>query len=202
MEGISDAKRSSFSAERLNRILAICAILISGASFYATYLQARSAEKQVQAMTLPLLQFRHGNYDQERQKIAISFVLENGGVGPAILKRVRFNYRGEEYPSVHDFFGACCGEEWALYQEKFEDVDQAREMGDYSSELLDVIIPGQSIYPFQVTDKTEANEAFWLELNKERWELDLEICYCSLLNECYVTDGKGVFESVRECSRS
>ena len=35
----------SFTTERLNLIFALCAVLISGASFYATYLQASAAEK-------------------------------------------------------------------------------------------------------------------------------------------------------------
>ena len=46
---------NGISSQRLNLILALCAILISAASFYATYLQADSAEKQVKAMTLPLI---------------------------------------------------------------------------------------------------------------------------------------------------
>lgn len=35
----------SFITERLNLIIAVCAVLISGASFYTTYLQANAAEK-------------------------------------------------------------------------------------------------------------------------------------------------------------
>ncbi|MFC1690280.1 hypothetical protein ACFL07_11610 [Pseudomonadota bacterium] len=53
------------SSERLNFIIAVCAILISGASFYATFLQANSAEQQVKAMTWPLIEFTHSNFDVE-----------------------------------------------------------------------------------------------------------------------------------------
>lgn len=193
-------RSEGISTEKLNRIIAVCAILISGASFYATYLQAKSAEKQVQAMTLPLIQFGHGNWDPERKKSAISFRLDNGGVGPAILKRVVFEYRDTEYRSMHDFFAACCGEEWRRYRRSFDDLDQIEAIGDYSKPLVDVIIPGQTSYVFQVTEKTELSEAFWLELNRKRWALGLEACYCSLLDECYVTDGSGVFEPVGTCS--
>jgi len=69
------------SSDRLNFILVLCAILISAASFYAIYLQANSAEKQVKVMTLPLLQFEHGNYDKEKVLRAIYFYIKNAGVG-------------------------------------------------------------------------------------------------------------------------
>ena len=82
------ARRASVSSEQLNFILAVCAILISAASFYAVYLQANSAERQVNAMTLPLIQFSHGDYDTERDTRSIYFSLENAGVGPAIINSV------------------------------------------------------------------------------------------------------------------
>ena len=81
------------STERLSLVLAICAILVSVASFYATYLQADSAKKQVKAMTLPLLQFHHGNYAEQDDKQRLTFGLKNAGVGPAIIKSVMLKYK-------------------------------------------------------------------------------------------------------------
>ncbi|MEM7360057.1 MAG: hypothetical protein AAF431_13225 [Pseudomonadota bacterium] len=197
------SSNSSLSSDRLNFILAICAILISGASFYATYLQAESAEAQVKAMTLPLIQFGHGNYDQERELRVINFELKNAGVGPAIIKSVRLKYQQQEYQSLKDYFVACCDE---ALKESREKQRAAAESGEklettdwVSQPLLDVIIPGQSNYVFQQIYYTPNTDQFWDVLNKERWNLMLNICYCSLLDDCFTTEKNGVVESVSAC---
>ena len=58
-------RKAWFTNERLNLFLALCAI-ISAASFYATYLQANAAERQVKAATWPWLEVMTGNYDEEK----------------------------------------------------------------------------------------------------------------------------------------
>ena len=200
MKDDSPSGSIGLSTERLSLILAICAILISGASFYATYLQADSAEKQVKAMTLPLLQFSHGNYNPSKNKDSISFNLKNAGVGPAIIKTVAFKYKGHEYKSSYEFFGACCRAEWSKYKAAFRNIDDVSDAGEISQPLLDVIIPGQTDYYFQTIDRNDLNNDFWLKLNKERWLLKLEVCYCSLLDECYTTEESGVFNQTKKCS--
>lgn len=199
MKGDASSGQFGISAEQLSLILATCAILISGASFYATYLQAESAEKQVKAMTLPLIQFTHGNYDDNNKQHRISFNLKNAGVGPAIVKKVAFLYKDVTYGSLPEFFGACCGTEWEKYREVLRDVDAASKSGSFSSPLLDVVIPGQTDYDFQVIEKNDASNEFWFKLNDERWRLELRICYCSLLDECFVTEKSGVFDRIEKC---
>ncbi len=103
-----DHSGGAIKSETLNLIIAICAILISGASFYATYLQAQSAERQVQAMTLPVIQFDHGNYDSDLDLGAISFTLKNAGVGPAIVDGIDLVYKEQRFDGVNAFFRACC----------------------------------------------------------------------------------------------
>jgi len=88
-------KNKGFTSEKLNFVLAFCAVLISAASFYATYLQAEAADKQVKAMTLPLLQYGTGNYKEEDREDIIYFTINNAGVVPALIKRLRFKYKGE-----------------------------------------------------------------------------------------------------------
>jgi hypothetical protein len=42
----------------------------------------------------------------------------------------------------------------------------------------------------------------WRALNQERWKLDLEVCYCSLLENCYITEKPGQVQSVSQCPAS
>lgn len=190
-------------SEKLNFILATCAILISEASFYATYLQAKSAERQVKAMTLPLIQFSHGNYDSENDLKVIDLELKNAGVGPAIIKRVQIKHREKTYASLNEFFEACCIVE--LEQDKARmaagnDGDPEEEIGGWVSQpLVDIILPGQSTYYFQRIQYGTKTLAFWEKLNNERWHINLDICYCSLLDECFETEKNGVVEEIKYC---
>ena len=95
------------TGEKLNFIIAICAILISAASFYATYLQADAANKQVKAMTLPMVQYEHGNANS-RDEAEINFSLVNAGVGPAMIKSAAFTYKGNSYNSLFNILSFCC----------------------------------------------------------------------------------------------
>jgi len=189
--------------KNLNFVIAICAVLISGASFYATYLQADSAEKQVRAMTLPLIHYEHGNYDQDLKQKAITFTLTNAGVGPAIVHSIKFMYHKQSYRTFPTFFSACCGTEFQVYQSNqgaFDlDEDGGTNGGLVTSALTDVILPGQSEYLFMRLYHGDASSRFWEKLNQERWDLNLEVCYCTLLHDCFKTQGGTVITEVKSC---
>lgn len=184
-------KIRGLSAERVNLVIAACAILISAASFYATYLQANAAEKQVKAMTLPLIQFTHGNHNPERNQLAVSFSLKNAGVGPAILKSVDLLYRGKSFDTLNGFFEACCENEYAAYRDyeanlaadEFSSMDGAIT----TQPLTGVILPGQSDYKYFELFFHKSTGKFWEKLNQERWNLELNVCYCSLLDDLVAT---------------
>ncbi len=202
----SNESSTGISSDRLNLILAICAILISGASFYATYLQAQSAEKQVKAMTMPLLQFTHGNYDIEKEKKVISLNIKNAGVGPAIIKDISFAYKDKQYSSLHNFFNACCNKSYNsfLNKENLEPstINLAEVGGSTSAQLLGIIIPGQNDYTFRSLYYGSSTQGFWKQLNTERFNLEMHICYCSLLDDCFISEKSGVVEQVDSCPKS
>ncbi len=199
----NEDKKAGISSEKLNLIIALCAILISAASFYATYLQADAAERQVKAMTLPLVQFSSGNWDNEARKQELTLTLKNAGVGPAIIKRVDYKYQQQSYSSLNAFYKACCSEEATEY---FSRVKQNAEMGKANTDglyittpLINSIIPGQEETPFLTFALTEDNQIFWQKLNDERFNLTLKVCYCSLLDECYNTEQNGIVEPIEFC---
>jgi len=190
-------------SENLNLIVAACAILISAASFYATFLQADAAEKQVKAMTLPLVQFSHGNFDADMNIDAISFSLNNAGIGPAIIKSIRFNYRDTESNSFYDFIKHCCAVEYRKYTDEYNKLPDRSSIvangGIITSPTSNIIIPGQTDYEFLKLNSHKSNKIFWNKLNKERWQLNLDICYCSMLDDCFVSKGDSIFEEVESC---
>ncbi|MEW6990124.1 hypothetical protein AADZ91_05475 [Colwelliaceae bacterium 6441] len=194
---------AGLSSDKLNLVIAICAILISAASFYATYLQADAAERQVKAMTLPLIQFGSGNWDKELKVPKISLNLTNAGVGPAIIKSVSFKYHGKSFDDFKDFYHACCEPETTKY---FEYVSQDKmkvtptEEGVYiTSNMKNRILAGQDTINFIQLGLSEKSNAFWQKLNIARRDLSLKVCYCSLLDECYITEKSGIVEAINSC---
>jgi hypothetical protein len=194
---------TGISSEKLNLIIAVCAIFISAASFYATYLQADAAERQVKAMTLPLIQFSSGNWDGEARKQTITLTLNNAGVGPAIIKRVDYKYQGKSYASLYAFYQACCKAETKAF---FQTLRQNKKNNTIDPEslyltspLLNSMIPGQEKIEFIKVLRSESNQDFWQKLDSARFDLTLKVCYCSLLGECYNTEKNGIVEPIDQC---
>jgi len=190
-------KETGITSQRLNLILAICAILISAASFYATYLQASAAEKQVKAMTLPLVQYENSNLDDETKKPVIIFSIVNGGVGPASIKSLNITYKNESYHNIYQVLKACCASEYEKFIQK---VNMDMSQGGYiTSSVVNRIIPAQEEIQFYRLYDGEISHALWQKLNTERSDIKVSICYCSLLDECYITTKNREVESVQSC---
>ncbi|NND82252.1 MAG: hypothetical protein HKN50_07480 [Gammaproteobacteria bacterium] len=198
---MADSQPSGMTSERVNFIIALSAILISAASFYATYLQADAADKQVRAMTLPLLKFEHGNYDMAADKAALNFTLVNAGIGPAVVKNVEFQFDGQRFSSLHKFLDGCCQQSYKKYLQYADDNPQAsmHEGTLITRPLIGAVLPGQSEYEFLKLYKHEISSDLWNTINRERWELKFGVCFCSMLDECYrSTDGVET-EAVNRC---
>ena len=193
----NDNKEQGISSQKLNLILAICAILISAASFYATYLQANAAEKQVKAMTLPLLQFESSNLDEKTNKPVIKFAINNGGVGPALIKRLQLSYKNKNYQNIFQVIDACCASEHQEFSPKAS--MNLSQGGFITSTVVGRILPAQQKINFYQLYDGKVSHKFWNKLNDERRYLKVSVCYCSLLDECYLTTEAQVVKSVASC---
>lgn len=186
--------------ENLSLIVAGCAIAVSAASFYATYLQARAADQQVKAMTYPLIEFSHGNYDGEARERRVYMNLKNAGVGPAIVKRVSFAYADHSFDALNNWIEACCDEANDVYMDRVRAANfEATDWTMTTAEYQDIILPVGGEVTFLSLRYDERNKPLWDSLNRERWKLTPEICYCSLLDDCYATDGAGQVTNLPSC---
>lgn len=187
-----------FTSQKLNLTLALCAILISVASFYATYLQANAAEKQVKAMTLPLLQFATGNVNSDTKESVLEFSITNNGVGPAILKSSKFRYKEQEYQRFSKFLKACCQVEHKTFTHNRPKA-HLKLGSEITSSMHNRILPAQEELTFYQLYNGELSSELWKKLNDERFHLSMEMCYCSLLDECYITQARGLVVPVDGC---
>lgn len=187
-----------FTSQKLNLTLALCAILISIASFYATYLQANAAEKQVKAMTLPLLQYVSGNVNDETKESVLEFSITNNGVGPALLKSYTLRYKEQEFKSISSFLNECCETEY----KKFRDNKPKMHLklgSEITRSIRNRILPAQEEVIFYQLYNGELSSDLWQRLDVERSNISMEMCFCSLLDECYMTKSRGVITPVNTC---
>ncbi len=197
-----------FTGERVNLMLALCAIIISAASFYATYLQANAAERQVKAATWPWLQFGTGNFNTAAKKWELTFELTNSGAGPANIKYVAYHYQNETYTDIYKFLDACCNTseyEKALKeaQSKAEnDINVFNEFGWLLTEGANntLLSAGDKKNLLQFS-KSKFNQRVWDKLEQARQELETETCYCSLLDQCYISINNSAVKQVEACTQ-
>lgn len=169
--------------DTLNLVIAVCAVLISAASFYAAYVQSEAAQKQVQAETWPYLQLDHGNYDEEQKLRDVYVKVINSGVGPAKVKSLNLLYKGEPIDSFAQLYLACCLSE--------EEQNGAKVRGIANvitgNPPPTILLPRDDLLFFSVLENDQ-NKAAWARLDKARLHITGEACYCSLLDECFKTD--------------
>lgn len=177
------------SQDHLNLVIALCAVLISAASFIATYVQSEASLNQVKAETWPYLQIDHGNLDDNLQK-EVYYILENVGVGPAKVKSFRIKLQDQYlHNSSH------------LVQLVFDEDGNAGcdKKCIITNTVSPKILPqGDSLKLFSLLPD-EDNLPLWYTLNTIRWRLKPEACYCSLLDECFETNFDTEPTPVDEC---
>ncbi len=191
--------RTPFS-RKLNFIIAVSAMLLSIASFYATYIQAKAADQQVKAMTYPLIQYSSGNYDKELKASVVNLNLSNHGVGPAIIKTVTFVYSDQLFHSAGEFLEACCEQELLDFKSSDNFDDAPIESQIYTSVISNIVLPMNSKANILALQKYDINQALWNKINTERFKLKVSVCYCSLLDNCYQTKEAGIINEVKSCS--
>jgi hypothetical protein len=76
-------------------LLGVSATLLSLAALVVSIVQTRISREQQHAAVWPFLKVGSGRVDDK-----FVLVLENKGVGPAIVKRVEIGYRGKAFPSL------------------------------------------------------------------------------------------------------
>ena len=163
-------------------------MLISAASFYATYLQAQSSERQVKAATWPYLYWYNGNYDIDRQEEVIQIKVQNLGVGPAMIKSFSMRYDQQITDNFYDVLLACCGAKDAT-RAWFSSPENQEKIGFLvTARVNDALLAAGNEVTVVSLEKTQKNGEFWQLLNNQRWKVEARACYCSLLDQCYVTD--------------
>lgn len=132
---------------------------------------AHVQRQQVRAAVWPILEYNTSN------EPAIRLTLDNKGVGPAIIRHVIVTVDGQPMPNWHDVFQKLAGP--GLH--KFSESTMSSHVLS-AGESMDILMPRDN-------DNAPLNQEkggdLWTALNTGRNRVEVEICYCSTLGDCW-----------------
>jgi hypothetical protein len=206
--------RPFLTRSKLNTMLALCAIAISAASFYATYLQAKASQQQVaaanrqlKAETWPWLKMGYSNFDINEEQQTINMNIQNSGTGPAMIHYVEYEYEGTHHYNILDLLDDCCN--LHAYQKALADIENKNTDINYrnafgwlvSSTTNNVLLANGEIYNVFTMQKTNFNSGLWMQIDNKINKVKTRACYCSVLKECYVVNQTAHVEEIPHCNR-
>ena len=145
-------------------LVGVCALAVSG---YTAYVQ----RQQVRAAVWPILE-----YDTSNQP-TVHLTLANKGVGPAIVRHVRLTVDGAPVTNWHEAFQKMLGPEPHGYS-----VSTMTGHVLSPGESMDILIPYNAESAPVSFDRSNPT---WIEMNKIRSRVAVEICYSSTLGESW-----------------
>ena len=154
--------------------LAVSMISLAIAIHHGHTMQKMADEnaRLVQANSWPLLQFTTGNAN-EKGEPEITLKVENAGVGPAKLISLEIFHGDQRIRTPRDLVQAL-------------DPTTTRPVLSLGVTMPIVLRAGDS--QLIIGLKRQGQEALWDKLNSARFELRFRACYCSVFDECWVSD--------------
>jgi hypothetical protein len=172
--GFVPEERATHGASRYDAVIAtlvgFLALCVSG---YTAYMQ----RQQVRAAVWPILEFSSSNGPD------IHFTVSNKGVGPAIIRHVIVKVDGQPLKNWPEVLDKLMGPGKHSYSE--------------SDITGHVFAAGESMDVFTPHDPegnalTEKSNPLWIQMNKGRGRVSVEICYSSTLGECWTLRAAGL----------
>ncbi|HLY04649.1 MAG TPA: hypothetical protein VKR31_02775 [Rhizomicrobium sp.] len=164
--------------------ITICILLVSVSSLIIAIVHSRTLErmadanvKLVEANSWPYLDYGTGNVGGN-DGTAIELRITNDGVGPAKIESAELKWNGVAMHNALDFLRACCGYRYDKSNGLWIDLITGR-----------VLRPGETI-TFITLPRSATDADAWNRLNQVRLNrsLAVDVCYCSVFDECWNED--------------
>lgn len=193
------AKQSGWR-EKVDFLVAICALVTSIASIWLSVTQGDDMQRLVQAQSWPFLGFQTSNTETNpvtgKPEPVISMTIENLGVGPAKIQSLEMFYKGKNVRTSRDLLRACCTDASG----KLPEEDVWKETPILTSFVVGRVLRAGQTVPFFYWSRPETDNAIWEKLNMARFEVEKKICYCSVFDECWTSDlGSTQATPVKSC---
>lgn len=174
MVGAVPEEKETRAASRYETFIAtfigLLAVSVAG---YTAYMQ----RQQVRAAVWPILEFDTSNGPD------IHFTVSNKGVGPAIIRHVIVKVDGQPVKNWNELLDKFLGPG----QHRYSESDITGHVFA-AGESMDVFTPRDP----QGNALKDRSNPLWVEMNKDRGRVSVEICYSSTLGECWILRAGGL----------
>jgi hypothetical protein len=160
-------------------VLSVFAVLIAGISLWIAIDTERTNRQMVAEAAWPFLQIYNSAHGREGQPL-LSLNVANAGVGPAKIESLEVFWQGKPYGGALDLLKACCG---------FESGGGLGPRGLSTSQVTGTVLRAGDWIALISNVRTPDNSALYDAFNSARNRFTYRVCYCSVFNECWVSDG-------------
>jgi len=165
---------------KVDLILGCTAVFLSCVSVFIAIRHGDTMERLVAANTWPNLDYSTSNEDPEKSVEAITLDVRNTGVGPARIETFEVFYKGRPMPNAPALARACCITP--------ADIAAHAKISFATSLVMNEVLPARENISFIRMPKTTVAADIWDVLNKERFNISVRACYCSVFDECWISN--------------
>jgi hypothetical protein len=192
--------------------VAACALVVSitslGVAVHHGHTMERMADanaRLVAANSWPILQRFSSNVGTSGGVVA-SLNVKNDGVGPAKVEWLELSWEGRPLRNVQELIDACCHDAaasippapagTASLTPDLPDLPPGMQISSLQGEVLRA---GEERRLYELPD-SPANSKLALQLSQAFRRIGMRACYCSVFDECWVTDLRTLSpEPVQRC---
>jgi hypothetical protein len=160
---------------RVDLIMGATAVFLSCVSVFIAVRHGETMERLVAANSWPNLSYGTGNESEDGTREQITLTLRNTGVGPARIETFELFYKDKPMANLTDLAAACCAK-------------QKGKTSIATSAVTGEVLPARDSIEFITVRRDQNRPELWDVLNKERFNVRVRACYCSVFDECWVME--------------
>lgn len=193
---------SIFSRHWAESALSIFAVIIAAISLWIAIDTERTNRQLVTEAAWPFVHIYTSTGDDPQRPLSLN--IANTGVGPAKIETLELFWRGKPYRNSLELLKDCCAY-------KAGHTDQSPLQGNplSTSGVAGTVLRAGDFVPFVRYMLTANDASTWEALHSERQNIGLRVCYCSVFNECWLTELRQLLSgkqdlnppSVKNCPR-
>lgn len=164
-----------YSFRNPEMIIAVSALIVSLITAFVSIYSAFIDRAYARSSVWPRIELARGHDTKSKFR----YIVSNNGTGPALIQYARVTYDGEAIPT---------------WQTLFTKYGLANE-GMTQSHIGTTVLPAQKqINPVEIN-----NAAFFSKHYAHDDLIGIELCYCSIYEECWLVDRENQPQPVEQC---
>jgi hypothetical protein len=172
---------SIFSRHWAESALSIFAVIIAAISLWIAIDTERTNRQLVAEAAWPFVHVYTSGGSSPQLPLTLS--IANAGIGPAKIETLELFWNGKAYRNAVDVLKDCCD-----YKTPHSDQLPAEDIPLSTSDVPGTVLRAGDNVSILRYVLTPDNTPTWQALRSQRMKISFRICYCSIFNECWLTE--------------